>query len=270
MRTAGKGSGGSVGDRSNRLSQYTLYVHLYIGLIDSSSIHHYTLYSIHILKTCSDGDLFTNTLYLWSRGGQPYSLPGDVGLPIGGDTKHQYLVLQLHYLNVDLLPASGDTSGVDLHYTELEPEKSAGLVSVHVTTHLPPFSQTYQDGGCRIAEQKRLHPLSYIVHTHARGQVVSLWRVRRQQGGAGQDDWTLLGKKSPQAGQSFYPVAEPGLVLEEGDRLAVRCTMTNLSSRTVRHHHGSKFHSQTEPRTQGRDKHFGGDRGERISDKPLE
>ena len=47
MRTAGKGSGGSVGDRSNRLSQYTLYVHLYIGLIDSSSIHLYTLYSIH-------------------------------------------------------------------------------------------------------------------------------------------------------------------------------------------------------------------------------
>ena len=46
MRTAGKGSGGSVGDRSNRLSQYTVYT-IYIGLIESSSIHIYTLYSIH-------------------------------------------------------------------------------------------------------------------------------------------------------------------------------------------------------------------------------
>ena len=187
-----------------------------------------------------------------------------MGLPIGGDTKHQYLVLQLHYLNVDLLPTSGDTSGVDLHYTELEPEKSAGLVSVHVTTHLPPFSQTYQDGGCRIAEQKSLHPLSYIVHTHARGQVVSLWRVRRHQGGAGQDDWTLLGKKSPQAGQSFYPVAEPGLVLEEGDRLAVRCTMTNLSSRTVRYHHGSSLFPNLAPDS-GERLTFWGDIWGRIS-----
>ena len=188
------------------------------------------------MKTCSDGDIFTSTLYLWSRGGEPYILPGDVGLPVGGDTKHQYLVLQLHYLNVDLLPASGDTSGVDLQYTEREPEKSAGLVSVHVTTHLPPLSQTYQDGGCRIAEPKLLRPLSYIVHTHARGQVVSLWRVRRDQGGPGRgrDRWTLIGKKSPLAPQSFYPVEDPALDLVEGDRLAVRCTMLNLSSRTVR------------------------------------
>ena len=184
--------------------------------------------------TCSDGDLFTNTLYLWSRGGQPYQLPGDVGLPIGGDTKHQYLVLQLHYLNVDLLPTSGDTSGVDLQYTELEPEKSAGVVSVHVTTLLPPLSQTYQDGGCRIGEKKILHPLSYIVHTHARGQVVSAWRVRQHQRAPGLDHWSLIGRKSPLAPQSFYPVSDPAMRLVEGDRLAVRCTMLNLSSRTVR------------------------------------
>ena len=161
-------------------------------------------------------------------------LPGDVGLPVGGETKHQYLVLQLHYLNVDLLAASGDTSGVDLHYTELEPVKSAGVVSVHVTTLLPPLSQTYQDGGCRISEQANLHPLAYIVHTHARGQVVSAWRVRRDHIKAGLDQWSLIGKKSPQAAQSFYPVSDPAMRLVEGDRLAVRCTMLNMSSRTVR------------------------------------
>ena len=68
-------------------------------------------------------------------------LPEGVGVPVGGETKYQYLVLQLHYLNVDLLPSEGDTAGVDLHYTEKEPEKSAGTVSVHVTTNLPPLSR---------------------------------------------------------------------------------------------------------------------------------
>ena len=151
---------------------------------------------------------------------------------MGGDTKYQYLVLQLHYLNVDLLPVEGDTAGVDLHYTEEEPEKSAGTVSVHVTTNLPALSRTYQDGACSIAEDKILHPFSYIVHTHAMGQVVSAWRVRRD--GRAVDDWSLIGKRSPQSPQSFYPVEDPDMRLGRGDRLAVRCTMLNMSSRRVR------------------------------------
>ena len=151
---------------------------------------------------------------------------------MGGDTKYQYLVLQLHYLNVDLLPVEGDTAGVDLHYTEEEPEKSAGTVSVHVTTNLPALSRTYQDGACSIAEDKILHPFSYIVHTHAMGQVVSAWRVRRD--GRAVDDWSLIGKRSPQSPQSFYPVEDPDLRLGRGDRLAVRCIMLNMSTSRVR------------------------------------
>ena len=37
----------------------------------------------------------TSTLYLWSRGGEPVSLPPDIGFPVGGDTRHQHLVLQV-------------------------------------------------------------------------------------------------------------------------------------------------------------------------------
>ncbi len=31
--------------------------------------------------------------------------------------------------------------------------------------------QSYQDGVCKIGENKILHPLAYILHTHALGQV---------------------------------------------------------------------------------------------------
>ena len=76
----------------------------------------------------------TSTLYLWSRAGEPVSLPQDIGFPVGGDTRHQHLVLQVaavccvtmgsvpslqvHYINVELLAREGDTSGVDISYTD--------------------------------------------------------------------------------------------------------------------------------------------------------
>ena len=95
--------------------------------------------------TCANGDLFTNTLYLWSRNGQEYQLPDNVGFPVGGDTKYQYLVLQVHYLDVARLQPN-DTSGVDISYQVTEPARSAGMMAVHVNTNVPAFSRTYQEG----------------------------------------------------------------------------------------------------------------------------
>ena len=84
----------------------------------------------------------TSTLYLWSRGGEPVSLPPDIGFPVGGDTRHQHLVLQVAAVRcVTILGTltagalhqrgaaglGGHTSGVDISYTEtplLAPEVS--------------------------------------------------------------------------------------------------------------------------------------------------
>ena len=40
------------------------------------------------------------------------------GFAIGGDSPVQHLVLQVHYINVQLLPEHGDISGVDILYTD--------------------------------------------------------------------------------------------------------------------------------------------------------
>ena len=37
----------------------------------------------------------TTTLYLWSRGGAPYTLPPDTGFPVGGSSRVTHLVLQV-------------------------------------------------------------------------------------------------------------------------------------------------------------------------------
>lgn len=47
---------------------------------------------------------------------------------VGGDSGIQYLVLQVHYATVDQIPATGDDSGVFVHYTEKETKKTAGVI----------------------------------------------------------------------------------------------------------------------------------------------
>ena len=34
-----------------------------------------------------------------------------------------------------------------------EPSRSAGMLSEHVMTNVPPLARSYQDGGCRVAER---------------------------------------------------------------------------------------------------------------------
>jgi len=183
------------------------------------------------LTPCHSEDNTTTTLYLWSRGGEAVTLPPDTGFPVGGASTIQYLVLQVHYINVDYLSSEGDTAGVDLLFTDKEPSRSAGMLSVHVMTNVPALARSYQDGGCRVAERVVLNPFRYLVHTHAFGQLVSVWRVHSRRG---KDEWKLIGKASPQAAQTFRKVSDPGLRLVEGDRVATRCVMLNMGAARVR------------------------------------
>ena len=48
---------------------------------------------------------------------------------------------KVHYINIERLSGYGDTAGVDLTFTEKEPEKSAGMLSVHVRTNVPALAK---------------------------------------------------------------------------------------------------------------------------------
>ena len=45
------------------------------------------------------------------------TLPDGVGFRVGEDTRIKYLVLQVHYNELDMIPEDGDSSGILLHYT---------------------------------------------------------------------------------------------------------------------------------------------------------
>ena len=106
--------------------------------------------------------------------------------------------VEVHYINVDYLSSDGDTAGVDLLFTDKvaksnsssnitqsvkwislnemstvifkvetdlqEPSRSAGMLSVHVMTNVPPLARSYQDGGCRVAERVVFNSSSTMIN----------------------------------------------------------------------------------------------------------
>jgi hypothetical protein len=59
---------------------------------------------------------FSAPIYAWSHGAgsSGFSLPKDVGFPVGTDPKNEFIVLQVHYMNAQDKP---DFSGVKIKYT---------------------------------------------------------------------------------------------------------------------------------------------------------
>ena len=74
------------------------------------------------------------------------------------------------------------------------------------------------------------------MHRHGRaddessGLVNSGYRVR---GKDDEQEWTEIGRRSPQLPQMFYPT-EKDVTIQQGDYVAAVCTMFNSRKRTVR------------------------------------
>jgi peptidylglycine monooxygenase len=174
-------------------------------------------------QPCAKG---SQIIYAWAMDAKSLELPKGVGFRVGRDSAVKYLVLQVHYASVDHIPQEGDDSGVFLQYTEQEMPRTAGVLLMGTGGSAPPHSTTYFETACKIEDQREIHPFAFRTHTHSLGRVVSGWRVRNNQ------DWTLIGKKSPQVPQMFYPV-ETDMTLSAGDVVAARCTMVNTRDRTT-------------------------------------
>merc|ERR1711993_198051 len=165
-------------------------------------------------------------IYGWAKDAPDFELPKDVGFKVGKESQIKYLVLQTHYAHLDMIPEEGDSSGIFLHYTRHPQPKTAGVLLLGTSGFAPKHSTTYFETACQMNDDREIHPFAFRTHTHSLGKVVSGWRVRNNQ------DWTLIGKKSPQVPQMFYPV-ETDITLSAGDVVAARCTMVNTRDRTT-------------------------------------
>ncbi|XP_074789324.1 peptidyl-glycine alpha-amidating monooxygenase isoform X6 [Athene noctua] len=176
--------------------------------------------------TCKDK---SNILYAWARNAPPTQLPKGVGFRVGGQTGGRFFVLQVHYGDISAFrDKHKDCSGVTLHLTHQKQPLIAGMyLMMSVNTVIPPGEKVVDaDIACHY-KRFPMHLFAYRVHTHRLGKVVSGYRVRN-------DQWTLIGRQSPQLPQAFYPVEHP-VDVSYDDILAARCVFSGEGRTTETH-----------------------------------
>jgi len=166
-------------------------------------------------------------IYGWAKDAPDFELPDGVGFKVGKDTKINYLVLQVHYAHLDMIPPDGDSSGIFLHYTRHTQPKTAGVLLLGTSGFAPKRSTTFFETACQMDDDREIHPFAFRTHTHSLGKVVSGWRVHNM------SQWDLIGKRDPQKPQMFYPVEDESVTLKQGDVVAARCTMVNDRDRVT-------------------------------------
>ncbi|CAF1561509.1 unnamed protein product [Rotaria magnacalcarata] len=178
--------------------------------------------------TCASG---STIIYAWAMDAEKTELPKDVAFKIGGSTPIKYLVLQVHYANIDKFKAGKtDRSGLVLTTSSLPTPKTAGVLLLATDGEMAPHSLELFEVACKIRQDIIMHPFAFRTHAHKLGLVNSGYRVR---GKNDDQEWTEIGRRSPQLPQMFYPI-EKDVAIQQGDYVAAVCTMLNTNSHIVR------------------------------------
>ncbi|CAF0944718.1 unnamed protein product [Rotaria sordida] len=178
--------------------------------------------------TCASG---ATIIYAWALDADKTELPKDVAFKVGVSTPIKYLVLQVHYANIDKFKAGqSDRSGLILTTSPVPLSKRAGVLLLVTDGAIAPYSLEVFEVACEIKDDIVMHPFAFRTHAHKLGLVNSGYRVR----GEGDDqEWTEIGRRSPQLPQMFYPI-QSDVPIKQGDYVAAACTMFNYQSHTVR------------------------------------
>lgn len=168
-------------------------------------------------------------IFAWALDAPKLTLPKDVAFKLGGDSDNKYLVMQVHYANVDsFIKGGSDNSGLKLKGQTEPVEYTAGVYLLSTGGYINPGKVEYFEAACEMNEDKVLHPFAYRTHTHKLGLVNSGYVVKHDG-----EDWTEIGRRSPQLPQMFFPVSNK-VSVRKGDVLVGRCTMKNFVDRAVR------------------------------------
>lgn len=162
-------------------------------------------------------------LFAWGRNAPALQLPDDVSFKVGKDTKHKFIVVNIHYLK----KVKNDVSGLAMTFSNRPRRYQAGiLLMVSGFIDIPPKTRKYtSDLSCKY-EGKTLKVFAYRVHAHIHGEVNTAYRIRNH-------EWTQLAKGDPQWPQAFYPTDDT-FDVKDGDALVGQCTYHNDESRHIR------------------------------------
>uniref|UniRef100_A0A8C6XQF5 DOMON domain-containing protein n=1 Tax=Naja naja TaxID=35670 RepID=A0A8C6XQF5_NAJNA len=132
-----------------------------------------------------DFSLCSQIMAGWAVGGGTYMFPNETGFSIGTPIDPQWVRLEIHYSNFDLIPGLIDNSGVRLFYTsELRPY-DMGVLHTGILTFpvhfIPPQTDSFMSYGfCNTSHfheingspVQDMHIFGYLLHTHLAGRGV--------------------------------------------------------------------------------------------------
>ncbi|XP_044866279.1 DBH-like monooxygenase protein 2 [Mauremys mutica] len=133
------------------------------------------------------GGVFPNGSIYFSS----YQFPNEAAISIGTPMDPQYIRLEIHYSNFDLIPGLNDNSGIRLYYTpDLRPN-DMGVLQTGVFTFpvhfIPPGADTYKSYGlCKSSQFNEMNGtpvpdlkvFGFLLHTHLAGRGLKVVQYR--------------------------------------------------------------------------------------------
>ncbi|XP_074726381.1 putative DBH-like monooxygenase protein 2 [Strix uralensis] len=138
-----------------------------------------------------DFALCSQVLVGWAVGGESYQFPDEAAVSIGTPWDPQYIRLEIHYSNFDLLPGLIDSSGVRIYYTPELRKYDVGVLQTGIfpfpVHFIPPGAESYRSYSLCNSSQfdemngmlvPDLHVFAYLLHTHLSGRGVKAAQYR--------------------------------------------------------------------------------------------
>ncbi|KYO37527.1 DBH-like monooxygenase protein 1 precursor isoform A [Alligator mississippiensis] len=183
-----------------------------------------------------DFALCSQVLVGWAVGGGDYTFPDDTGISIGTPLDPQYIRLEIHYSNFDLLTGLIDSSGIRLFFTPNLRKYDMGVLQTGVFTFpvhfIPPGSPAYHSYGlCNSSQFEEMngtpvpdmHVFGYLLHTHLTGRGVRVVQYRNGK----QLGFICADNKYDFNLQETRDLKEI-LIVKAGDEILVECTFETL------------------------------------------
>ncbi|CAH8560786.1 unnamed protein product [Heterobilharzia americana] len=169
-------------------------------------------------------------IFAWAMGAPTFKMPPDISHKVGQGTPTKYLVLQIHYKDsaaFQLDQNKQDKSGIKLTTQRTPTEKLAGVYVLVSDGEVLPKQTTKLEMSCMYSGEATIHPFAFRVHAHEHGVLNDGYVIAN-------NEKYLIGSKSPQLPQTFYPVENKSLEINPGDTITARCKMINNENKPIK------------------------------------
>ncbi|XP_078511754.1 putative DBH-like monooxygenase protein 2 [Lissotriton helveticus] len=178
-------------------------------------------------------------IFAWAVGGGSFTLPTNAGISLGTNLDPQFIRLEIHYNNPQMLSGQKDNSGIRIHYTTVLRIHNAGVLTTGILVEklafIPPKAYAFkQTSVCKTDKFNQvvgepipdMQVFAVLLHTHLTGTAVQVnqYRDGKQIGFLGRDmayDFSLQETR-------YLPNIT---TIKIGDVLQVECTY-NTTKRT--------------------------------------